>query len=77
MMGRRVRVYYLAAMLKEKLQDVEVLVLDGDGGGVAAQHVHAVDVELAVPVFLQQLLHHVVVTCRPKKKKPSNSQRFR
>ena len=57
-------VFYLAAMLQEQLQDVQVLVLDGDGHGVSAQHVHAVDVELTASVLLQELLHHVVVTCR-------------
>lgn len=54
-------VYYLAAMLQKKLQDVQVLVLNGDGHSVPAQHVHAVDVELAVSVLLEELLHHVVV----------------
>lgn len=53
---------YLAAVLKQKLQDVQILILDGDGDGVSAQHVDAVDVELAVSILLQQLLHHVVVT---------------
>lgn len=54
-------VHYLAAVLQQELQDVQVLILNGDGDGVAAQHVHAVDVELAVSVLVQQLLHHVVV----------------
>lgn len=49
-------------MIQEKLQDVKILVLDGDGHGVSAQHVHAVDVEFAVFVLLQEFLHHVVVT---------------
>lgn len=53
--------HYLAAMLQKKLQDVEILILDGDGDGIPAQHVHTVDVELAVLVLLEQLLHHVVV----------------
>lgn len=53
---------YLAAMLKQKLQDVQILILNGDGDGVSSQHVYAVDVELAVSILLQQFLHHVVVT---------------
>lgn len=53
---------YLAAILQEQLKDVQILVLDGDGHRISAQHVHTVDVELAVSVLLQQFLHHVVVT---------------
>lgn len=53
---------YLAAVLQEQLQDVQVLVLDGDGDGTPPQHVHTVDVQLAMAFFLQQLLHHVVIT---------------
>ena len=56
-------VHYLAAMFQKQLQDVQILILDGDGDGVPAQHVHAVEVELAVSVLLEQFLHHVVVTC--------------
>ena len=68
----------LAAMFQEKLQDVQILVLDGDGDGIPAQHVHAVDVELAVSVLLQQLLHHIVVTwVKKKKKKTHGGIRFR
>lgn len=49
-------------MFQKKLQDVQVLVLDGDGDGISAEHVDAVDVELAVSVLVEQFLHHVVVT---------------
>lgn len=59
--GLCVCVYYLAAMLQKKLQDVQVLVLNGDGHSVSAQHVYTVDVQLAVSVLLEELLHHVVV----------------
>ena len=60
----RVCVYYLTAVLQEKLQDVQILVFDSDGHSVSAQHVYAVDVEFAVSVLLQELLHHVVVPWR-------------
>lgn len=67
----------LAAMFQEKLQDVQILVLDSDGDGIPAQHVHAVDVELAVSVLLEQLLHHVVVTWVKKKKRIHSRIHFR
>lgn len=58
-------------MFQEQLQDVQILVLDGDGDGVPAQRVHAVEVELSVAVLLQQFLHHVVVAW----KSPSETRR--